>query len=178
MSNTYGLLKQLSDERARYVTQDQHLVLIDKIELSVKLLSDRMDRSIQPLQEFMVSQIAAGAGIRDYRTETRNLSFFGRCDERTKPGMTLTPGIRRSTAATVPWDTPRSRAISSIGATEIRPEDPRPCPDQFERHSPGHDRTVVASMFETKPETCPYSQPSTLAGQVPGELDFLYLCAS
>jgi hypothetical protein len=55
-----GLLKQLSDERAHYVSQDQLTSGVEKLEALVK-----------PLTEFMVSQIAAGAGVHDYRDEQR-----------------------------------------------------------------------------------------------------------
>jgi hypothetical protein len=56
-----GLLKQLGDERVHYVSQEQFSAGIEKLEILIK-----------PLTEFMVSQIAAGAGARDYRTEQRD----------------------------------------------------------------------------------------------------------
>jgi hypothetical protein len=57
-----GLLDQLTRERSAYVTQSEHEAVIAKF-----------DAAIKPLQEFMVSQIASGAGVRDYRSEARQI---------------------------------------------------------------------------------------------------------
>jgi soluble cytochrome b562 len=55
------LRSQIERERGNYVNQDQHQALIGKI-----------DDALKPLQEFMVSQIASGAGIRTYQSDARD----------------------------------------------------------------------------------------------------------
>jgi hypothetical protein len=52
------LRSQIESERGNYVTRDQHQALIDKF-----------DAALKPLTEFMTSQIASGAGARNYRAE-------------------------------------------------------------------------------------------------------------
>jgi hypothetical protein len=56
-----GLRQQIASERGLYASKDDLGALEDK--LSVR---------ITPISEFMISQLAAGAGIKDYRAEGRS----------------------------------------------------------------------------------------------------------
>ena len=64
-----GLINQLSAERSSYITQQQQQVLTEKIDVAIQSITDKLDSAIKPLQDFMISQIASGAGVKDFESK-------------------------------------------------------------------------------------------------------------